>query len=60
MRALLYLYGILAVRTKPLEPEEAKARVDSWKNVYGHRVKVGIEDQLGCIGHSLSYLRGEE
>lgn len=34
-RLLLYINGILAIRTKLLDQAEAQERIDNWERIYG-------------------------
>lgn len=44
-RLQLYLYGILAITTRPLNETERAAQIESWKRVYGHGVKIETVDE---------------
>jgi len=43
-RLLLYLNGILAIRTQPLDVDARDVRIENWRRVYGHGVKIEAED----------------
>ena len=39
-RLLLYLNGILAIRTEPLDEKTCAFRIENWRRVFGHGVKI--------------------
>lgn len=39
-RLQLYLNGILAITTRPLNETERLEQIENWKRVYGHGVKI--------------------
>ncbi len=43
-RLLLYLNGILAIRTPPLDQDTMDFRIESWQRIYGHGVKIEVEN----------------
>lgn len=42
MRLLLYINGILAIKTEPLDSGERMRRIMSWKRIYGDGVKIEV------------------
>ena len=42
-RLLLYINGVLAVRTIPLDEEERAARLENWERIYGRRQRIELE-----------------
>lgn len=44
-RLLLYIHGVLAITTRPLDDAERLAQIENWKRVYGHGVKIETVDE---------------
>ena len=42
-RLLLYLNGVLAIRTQPMSESERAVRAENWKRVYGN-VKIEVTE----------------
>ena len=42
-RLLLYINGVLAVRTIPLDADERAVRLENWERIYGRRQRVEVE-----------------
>ena len=42
-RLLLYIHGVLAVRTIPLDDEARAERIANWGRIYGRRSQIVIE-----------------
>ena len=42
-RLLLYINGVLAVRTIQLDADERAARIENWGRIYGPRPRIEVE-----------------
>lgn len=39
-RLYLYINGVLAIKSAPIEKDKADKRIEQWKQVFGSKIKV--------------------
>ena len=43
-RVSLWMYGLCVIRSQPIEGADADWRTESWRNVFGQKADIRVED----------------